>query len=94
MVFEVPKAPNRAKKFEFTLDGESYSVPLLKYLKPSVAAEMVELGDLLGTRMVLNKYAPGAFEAFADTDQLNIFIAAWREESAIGLGESSASSDS
>lgn len=94
MVFEVPKAPANRKKFEFELDGKSYAIPLLKFLKPSIAAQMIELGDLLGMKLVLDTFADGSFDDFSDTEQLNLFIAAWREASGIGLGESSASSDS
>ena len=96
MVFEVPPVPSGAGKFEFTLPGSKkpYSIPLMKHLKPTFAIELAQLGDTLGAKKVLDEFAPGAFEKFQSTEQLTAFLLAWRNESGIGLGESSASSSS
>ena len=50
--------------------------------------------ELPGIRAVLDHYAPGAWSLFESNDQLEAFGEAWREASGIGLGESSASSNS
>lgn len=97
MVFEVPKsqASIGQNQFEFTLPGskKKYSIPLAKYLKPSLAIEMAQ-NIPLSTKIILDHYAPGSFDLFDSADQTEAFAAAWREASGIGLGESSASSNS
>lgn len=98
MVFEVPKsqASIAQNKFEFTIPGskKTFSIPLLKYIKPDLTVKLGEMPDVRSTRALLDHYAPGAWELFEGNDQLDAFGAAWREASGIGLGESSASSNS
>jgi len=96
MVYEVPetKADEAENRFEFSLPGakEKFSIPLAKYLSPEMA--VVIATDPLGTKKVIEEYAPGAWALFRGKDQLDHFIAAWREASGISLGESQASSSS
>jgi hypothetical protein len=98
MVFEVPKsqASIGQNRFEFSLPGskKSFSIPLAKYIKPEIVVTLAETPDVRGTRALLEHYAPGAWALFESNDQLEAFGAAWREASGIGLGESSASSNS
>ena len=97
MVFEVPKsqASIGQNRFEFSLPGskKKFSIPLAKFIKPALAIQMAEQ-PVLATKVVLDHYAPGAFDLFESSDQLEAFAAAWREASGIGLGESPASSTS
>lgn len=97
MVFEVPKsqASIGQNKFEFTVPGseKTFSIPLAKYIKPALAIDMA-VNPALSTKSLLDHYAPGSWDLFEGADQLEAFGTAWREASGIGLGESSASSNS
>lgn len=97
MVFEVPKslASIGQNRFEFSVPGskKTYSLPLAKFVKPSVAVEIAQ-NPGLDTKILLDHYAPGVFDLFEGSDQITALALAWREASGIGLGESSASSSS
>jgi len=97
MVYEVPKsqASIGQNRFEFTVPGskKTFSIPLAKYIKPALAIEMAA-NPAISTKSLLDHYAQGSWELFESADQLEAFGAAWREASGIGLGESSASSNS
>lgn len=97
MVYEVPKsqASIGQNRFEFTVPGskKTFSIPLAKFIKPALAVVMAERPHV-ATKAVLDHYAPGAFDLFEGNDQIDDWAKAWREASGIGLGESSASSNS
>lgn len=98
MVYEIPKskASIGQNRFEFRFPDSDrvHSVPLLKYLKPSLAMQIVESSEMVGARMLLDTYLGETFEDFEDSEQLQAFMAAWQEASGIALGESQASSSS
>jgi hypothetical protein len=93
MVFVVPdsRKSESDNRFEFTVHGATYTVPLLKYLPVSAAAAF-ERGDnvegILGG--CDNDDAREAVLAF-DGEQFEAFLAAWSEASGVSTGESSAS---
>lgn len=98
MVYEVPKSKASLKqnRFEFKLPGSAkvYDVPLLKFLKPSIALKLSELSELEIAKQILDVYLPEATEKFDDADQLAAFMQAWTEASGITPGESVASATS
>lgn len=99
-MFAVPKsrADLPENRFEFTFPGsrKKYSIPLLKFIRPTLAADIQLMGDVEATRHIINAYFPDEdlLAKFDDQDQFDAWIEAWRAESGIGLGESEASSDS
>jgi hypothetical protein len=98
VVYQVPasKASIKQNRFEFQLPGSKkvHSVPLLKYLKPSLALELEEASELAAAKILFNEYLPEAFPQFEDAEQLEAFLEAWKDASGIGVGESGASADS
>jgi hypothetical protein len=98
MVFQVPasKASIKQNRFEFQLPGSKkvHSVPLLKFLKPSLALELEDASEVAAARILFNEYLPEAFAQFEDAEQLGAFLEAWKDASGIGVGESEASADS
>jgi len=98
MVYQVPasKASIKQNRFEFQLPGSRkiHSVPLLKFLKPSLALELEEASELSAAKILFNEYLPEAFTQFEDAEQLEAFLDAWKDASGIGVGESGASADS
>lgn len=98
MVYEVPKSKASLKqnRFEFRLPGSAkvYNVPLLKFLKPSIALKLADLSELEIAKQILDAYLPEAVEKFDDADQLADFMGAWTEASGITPGESEASASS
>lgn len=98
MVFQVPasKASIKQNRFEFQIPGSKkiFSVPLLKYLKPSLALELEGSTEVGAAKALFNEYLPDAFHLFEDGDQLAAFLEAWKDASGIGVGESQASADS
>jgi hypothetical protein len=98
MAFQVPpsKASFKQNRFEFQLPGSRkvFSVPLLKYVKPSLAIELEEASELGAVKLLFGEYLPEAFPLFEDGDQLGAFLDAWKEASGLGVGESGASADS
>ena len=97
-VYEVPKSQASLKqnRFEFKLPGSPkvYDVPLLKFLKPSIAFEIADLSEIELARRLFAEYLPEASQKFEDADQLAAFMSAWTEASGIAPGESKASADS
>jgi hypothetical protein len=71
MPYEVPpsKASTDQNKFEVVLDGTTYTLPRLEYVKPALL-EGIDQG-LSGTRAVFDHYAPGLFDAIDGADQLD-----------------------
>lgn len=99
MVYEVPKSKASIKqnRFEFVMPDDpdtTLSVPLLKYLKPSLVFELNGVDQTQAVRRMLEEYHPDIFDRFEDMTQITDLYEAWAAESGIELGESSASSDS
>lgn len=99
MVFQVPAAKKSVKQnvFEFQLPGsdKTFSVPLLKHVKPSIVFDLDGGSDTpKAVKRIFAEYAPGAFELFENSEQLEAWMTAWQEASQVALGESSASADS
>lgn len=99
MVYKVPKSKASIKqnRFEFEMPDDpdtTLSVPLLKYLKPSLVFELNGVDQAQALRRMLEEYHPDIFDRFEDMEQMTDLYEAWAKESGIDLGESSASSDS
>lgn len=98
MVYEVPKGKSSLKqnRFEFKMPGRAkvYSVPLLQYMKPSLALKLDGLSEVEAARVLFAEYLPEAFDQFEDGEQLQDFMAAWTEKSGVSPGESEASPES
>lgn len=102
MPYEIPasKASIKQNRFEFTFPGSRkvYSVPLLKYLPPRVAAQLEETDftNLRSVARIFDALVPDLdlFEKFEDSDQLEGWVSAWAEASGVSLGESPASAES
>ncbi len=89
------KASIAQNRFEFRLPGEKKvrSVPLLKYLKPSLAMEFEELDEKQAVRRLFEAVYPGEdlFAKFDDVEQFTAWLQAWGDASGVDLGESPAS---
>lgn len=96
MVFQVPasKASVKQNRFEFALDGTTYSVPKLKFLKPHLVAGLEGQTKLGAMLQLLEEYHPGVSSKIEDAEQMTALYEAWAAASGVDLGESSASSDS
>lgn len=96
MPFDVPVSKKSLKqnRFEFTLDGKKFSIPLLKFA-PVIAAEHFEAGrDVAGfIACCENDDAKTALRSL-DGDQLGPLTDAWFEASGVTAGESEASEES
>lgn len=94
-VFHIPasKKNEPENKFHFSFPGSSkrYSLPLLKYVKPSVVTDMGAMSEGEFMLKFVSDYLPEAFEKFDDVEQLEALFAAWGAKSGVSLGESSAS---
>lgn len=96
MVYQVPasKASIKQNRFEFKLPGKSkvYSVPLMKYVKPSIVIDLDGTGDkeAMGVRL-FKEYLPEVFPLLEDSDQLESLMNAWEKASGVTVGESEAS---
>jgi|tagenome__1003787_1003787.scaffolds.fasta_scaffold20400330_2 hypothetical protein len=95
MPYQVPpsKASVDQNKFEVELDGTTYRLPSLKYVKPALL-EGTSTEGISGTRALFDHYAPGLFDAIEGADQLEGIMTAWGESSDITLGESQGSASS
>lgn len=100
MPFEIPKsqASIAQNRFEFTFPGskKKYSLPLLKFIRPSLIRDIGQLDEMDGFSKILTEYYPNEdlFAKFDDADQFEAFIEAWKDESGVSLGESEDSTDS
>lgn len=98
MVYTVPKSKASIKqnRFEFKLEGDAtvYSIPLLKFLKPSIALELQAGNQAEAMRSLFTEYMPGVLEKLEDSVQMGDLFQAWQDASGVSLGESSASSSS
>jgi hypothetical protein len=96
MPYKVPASKKSLKQnqFEFEIDGVTYSVPLLKFVKPKIAFALDGATSTGAVQALFDEYLPEAFDKFEDAEQLEAFMAAWQEASGITAGESSASADS
>lgn len=97
-MYEVPKSKKSLKQnqFEFKLGGEVYRVPLLQYMKPSVARKFTDnMNEFDAAALVFEATEqPDLLEKFDDFEQVAAFVQAWQEASTVTAGESSASSNS
>jgi hypothetical protein len=95
MVYQVPpaKKSKAQDKFEFEIGGKTHSLPLMKLLPPRDMA-LMEGRSLNSIRDVFEQHAPGVFDQFENTEQLEGLTKAWAADSGLDLGESPASSDS
>lgn len=99
-MYEVPKsqASIGQNRFEFKFPGSAkkYSIPLLKYLKPSLALEFDVMSPAEACAAVFDTYFPGQdlFAKFEDGGQFDSFMNAWQTASGIDLGESEGSPNS
>jgi len=99
-MYAVPKSkaslPENRFEFHFPPSKKKYSIPLLKFIRPVIAAEIADMGDAQASRHVLRAYFPDEdlLALFDDQDQFEDWVEAWKKASGIGLGESEASSDS
>lgn len=100
MPYEVPQSKKSLKQnvFEFTFPRSKkvYSVPLVKYIRPGLAIEIGELGEVEMVKRLFEEFAPGQnlLDKFEDMEQLEAWAHAWREASGISVGESQASAES
>lgn len=95
-MYQVPQSKKSIKqnRFEFKVEGKTYSIPLLKHL-PVKAAELFE-NDRPIAGLLAGADSDTARDAIRslDSDQLEGLMQAWQEASGIEAGESSASSES
>lgn len=100
MPFEIPKsqASIAQNRFEFTFPSskKKYSLPLLKFIKPSLVRDLGTLDEIDGFCKILDAYYPDddLLDKFEDADQFEAFLTAWKDESGVSLGESEDSTDS
>jgi hypothetical protein len=96
-MYEVPKSKKSLKQnqFEFKLNGKTYSVPLMKYIKPSIAMRAMSAPPAEQVRIILEEYiGETVFDQFDDMEQIDDWMNALQEASGITVGESPASTDS
>lgn len=97
-VYRLPASKKSLKQnqFEFLLpdDDTLYSIPKLKYLKPSLAVKIEDLPLQEAVILLFEEFHPGLFERFEDSEQFEHFTRAWALASGINLPESKPSSDS
>jgi hypothetical protein len=91
MAFVVPKSKKSIKqnKFEFDIDGVTYSVPLIKFLPIGVVEKFGDDG-LTGILSAFDGAAAKAVRTL-DGEQFEALSNAWTEASGVDTGESSAS---
>lgn len=96
MTFQVPtsKKSIQQNRFPFTVDGKTYSIPLLKYA-PVEAAEAFENDKPIRALMLAanDQTAADAIRSL-DGEQFQALMDAWTEASGISPGESQASTGS
>lgn len=86
MVYEVKRSPVEKKRFEFTIDGETYSVPLVKHLTVEQIEKLEESGLSVRGIMVLFGETAAAVRTLDQEEFLGL-SKAWAEESGVSLGE-------
>lgn len=96
MPFQVPQSKKsiRQNRFEFDIDGTTYSIPLLKYA-PVEAAEAFENDKPIRALMLAaNDKAAADIIRSLDGEQFQALMDAWTEASDVTPGESPASTGS
>jgi hypothetical protein len=96
MPFDVPQSKRSIKqnRFEFTLDGKTYSIPLLKFA-PVEAAEHFEVNhNVAGILACCETKAARDVVRAMDRSQFAALMDAWQKASGITTGESEASEES
>lgn len=104
MAYQVPKSKASIKqnRFEFSIDGKTYSVPLLKYLSGNKIEEIAAAEDKGGMASIVVSFSifgdkgtpAGDAVRTLDQDQLGELNDAYMKASGISVGESEASTDS
>ncbi len=92
-MFDVPKSKKSIEqnRFQFTIEGESFSIPLLQYL-PVKGAEAFEAGrNVEGILSGCDTDAAKDAVRGLDGDQFGALMEAWQAASDVTVGESSAS---
>lgn len=93
MPFDVPTSKKSIKqnRFEFTLDGVTHSIPLLKFA-PVEAAENFELNrNVAGILACCENDAARDAVRSLDGEQFDALLEAWGNASRVTPGESAAS---
>jgi hypothetical protein len=96
-MYTVPKSKKSLKQnqFEFKINGKEFSIPLLKYMKPSVVAKLGTASPAQVVLALFDEYlGPEVIDEFEDMEQIDAFLTALQEASGVDVGESSASTDS
>lgn len=96
MAFQVPKSKRHeaASRFEFELDEQTHSIPLLKFM-PVESAEAFEAGqNVQAILLACETDAARRAVRSMDGEQFEAFMDAWQEASGVTVGESAASSES
>jgi hypothetical protein len=99
-MYEVPKsrASINQNRFDFRFAGDpkKYSIPLLKFIRPSLALTFEHLTETESIVALFEEYFPGQdmFAKFEDSEQFEGFMNAWKEASGIDVGESEGLSES
>lgn len=96
MPYEVPasKKSKKQNRFEFSHDGETYDVPLMKFVSAG-AMEAFEAGkNMTGLILAADDERTRDAVRTMESDQLAGLMGAWQEASGITAGESEASLDS
>lgn len=91
--FQVPasKASINQNRFEFELDGKSYSIPKLQYIKPSLMKRLNGQDAEMLVLSLVDEYHEGLSDEFDSLDQMLALYEAWAEASGLTVGESSGS---
>jgi len=98
-VFRLPasKKSLAQNQFRFVLPDEPdtvYSIPKLRFLRPSLAVKIESMRVNDAVVELLEEFQPGLLDKLDDVDQLEALVLGWAQASGITLGESKPSSDS
>jgi len=94
-MFTVPTFDGQEATFEFTtLDGKDWSIPKLQYIPFELFDRVAALPGVQKVNL-FEELAPGCGESIKQMNpmQLKALDQAWQTESAVGLGESKASTN-
>ena len=93
MAFSVPASKRSVKqnRFEFTIDGKKFDIPLMKYLPLSAAEAFENEEPVRGILAACDGDAARDAVRQLDGEQLDALLTAWQEASEVKVGESSAS---
>lgn len=94
MAYQIPESAglNPANRFEFEFEGETFSVPKVKFLRPAVVRRLETLTQQQVIFFLLDEFAPDLVDRLDDMGQVEDLYRAWASASGIDLGEPSGSS--